>query len=129
MSTVFSRLQTVFHSRGDLIHGGLVPLCVFHRTNRFHNVSDQQVFKVSSSHTTKTLPKPVGSCFLDNSSSHSCQTYLFSIFSCTSHETTVCHVTILLKITRFTYLTTTEQFCVSVDLYLYSLPEWRSCRV
>ena len=33
MSTVFLRLQKVFHSRGDLIRDGLVPLCVFYRTN------------------------------------------------------------------------------------------------
>ena len=87
---------------------------------RFQNVSDQQVFKVSFSHTTKTLPKPVGSRFLDNSSSHSWRNHVCSVFSCVTHESTVRHTTDLLKTVRFVCLTPTEQFCVSGDLYLYS---------
>ena len=74
-----------FHDGEQVTHSDVTK---FARV-RFHNVSDQQVLKVSDSHVAKTLPKPLGSRFLDNSSSHSCRSHVFSVFTCVSHEATV----------------------------------------
>jgi hypothetical protein len=87
---------------------------------RFHNVTDQQVFKVSVSHVTKTLPKPVGSHFLDDSSSHSFRHHVFSVFACAAHETTVHHVTTILKTVHFVCLTVDEVLCFRGSLPLFT---------